>query len=173
MREQIIELLGRGIPATQVASAVGCDDSYISQLLSSEDVSLRVQQLRAAHFSAFADADKALDTAEEEARRKLSSMISFITKPTEAARVFATLNAAKRRTDSATTAAPVAQTVRIDLPEAARVTFTMTHDRQVIEVGGRSMTTMPARNLAAQLESRQATRLLDTVVPLSLVSQKL
>ena len=51
------------------------------------------------------------------------------------------------------------------MPEAARVRFTLTADRQVIEIEGRSMTTMPARSLASQLEQRNAARLLSAPIP--------
>lgn len=166
MKDKIIEMLGRGVPSTAVASAVGCDPSYISQLMADEEVSLRVQQLRAEHFSEYVELDKNIDDAETAALQRLQSLVPFITKPTEAARVFSILNSAKRRTsdESKAPSAP-AQTVVIDLPAAARVAVTMTIDKQVIEVQGRSMATMPAKSLAAQLEQRNANRLLNAQVP--------
>lgn len=170
MRDQIIELLGKGIPAAQVAAAVGCDDSYISQLLSSPEVYSRVTELRSAHFSEYVAEDEKLNTAEAAALDRVCSLVPFITRPTEAVRVFGVLNAAKRRAVNAESSMPVVQTVSIELPEAARVSFTLTADRQVIEVAGRSMATMPAKSLAARLEERSAQRLLSTVVPSSLIS---
>lgn len=166
MKERIIEMLGQGLSASQVASAVGCDDSYISQLLADEHISAQVQDLRAENFSKYVELDKRLDLAEDEALKKLSSLANFITKPTEAARVYSILNAAKRRTvDQINQQQAVAQTVSLDLPAAARVRFTLTNDKQVIEIEGRSMTTMPARNLAQRLEQRNASRLLDMHIP--------
>jgi hypothetical protein len=166
MRDKIIEMLGKGIPATQVASAVGCDDSYISQLMSEEGVEQRVIALKAEHFSVYVEQDQKADDAEAEALEKVASLIPFITRPAEAVRVYAVLNAAKRRTvDTANAAAVVAQTVSLELPAVMRVRMTMTHDKQVIEIEGRSMTTMPAKTLAAQLEQRNASRLLETAVP--------
>lgn len=166
MKERIIEMLGQGLSATQVASAVGCDDSYISQLLSDENISAQVQALRAENFSKYVDQDQRLDEAESKALDKLATLAEFITRPSEAARVYSILNAAKRRTvDQVNQQHAVAQTVSLELPAAARVRFTLTSDKQVIEIEGRSMTTMPARNLAARLEQRNATRLLDMKVP--------
>lgn len=171
MREKIIEMLGKGIPAAQVASAVGCDDSYISQLLSQEGVAAKVIELKADHFSAYVEQDQKLDAAEAEALDKVASLVPFITRPAEAVRVYSVLNAAKRRTvDSASQATAVAQTVQLDLPEASRVRFTLTADRQVIEIEGRSMTTMPAKSLASQLEQRQAARLLNASAPTKLMN---
>ena len=166
MREKIIEMLGSGIPATQVASAVGCDDSYISQLLSEPGVCEQVTALKAEHFSKYVEQDQLADDAEAAALAKVSSLIPFITRPAEAVRVYSVLNAAKRRTaDSMNASAPIAQTVALELPESARVRFTITPDKQVIEIEGRSMTTMPAKSLAARLEQRNAARLLTQDVP--------
>lgn len=173
MKERIIEMLGQGLSATQVASAVGCDDSYISQLISDEDVSRQIQELRAENFSKYVEQDKFLDDAEARALEKVSSLVGFISKPAEAVRVFGILNAAKRRTvDQVNQQQAVAQTVSLDLPAAARVRFTLTHDKQVIEIEGRSMTTMPAKNLAARLEQRNASRLLDMQVPATILDVK-
>lgn len=159
-------MLGNGIPATQVASAVGCDDSYISQLLSEEGVADKVIAAKAEHFSKYVELDGRVDDAESEALRRVESLIPFITKPSEAVRVYSVLNAAKRRTsDSANAAQAVMQTISLDIPEASRVRFTLTADRQVIEIEGRSMTTMPAKSLASQLEQRNATRLLSALAP--------
>ena len=170
MRERIIEMLGRNIPAMQVAAAVGCDDSYISQIMSDPDVALRVQELRTVYYSEYLEQDKRVDTAESAALQKLETLIPFITRPAEAVRVYAVLNAARRRTvdAAAATAQMPAQTVVLDLPAATRVRFTTTQDRQVIEVEGRSLTTMPARNLSQQLEQRNAARLLSAPVPMQL-----
>lgn len=168
MKDRIIEMLGKGIPAAQVALAIGCDDSYISQLLSEPGVTEQVQQLKSEHFSAFVEQDQKLDDLEAQALEKLTHLLPFVTRPAEATRIYSVLNAAKRRTvDSVNSAAPVAQTVQLELPPSARVRFTLTHDKQVIEVEGRSMTTMPAKSLAAQLEQRNAARLLTTNVPQS------
>lgn len=173
MKDRIIDLLGKGISAVQVASAVGCDDSYISQLLSEPGVAEQVQALKAEHFAKYAEQDATLDKAEAAALEKVSHLLQFVTRPAEAVRVYGILNAAKRRTsDTLQNAQPIAQTVQLDLPAAARVRFTLTHDKQVIEVEGRSMTTMPAKSLAQQLEQRNAARLLTTDIPSTLLPSK-
>lgn len=166
MRDRIIEMLGKGIPAVQVASAVGCDESYISQLLSQEEVSTKVQELRAENFSNYIEQDRILDEAEAAALQKVAFLVPMITRPTEAVRAYSILNAAKRRTvDQINAQQAVAQTVALDLPAAARVRLTLTSDRQVVEIEGRPMITMPAKNLTARLEQRRATSLLDMQIP--------
>ena len=51
VEDKIIELLGRGYSQTVVASAVGCDDSYISQLMAKEEVRNQVATLRLQHVA--------------------------------------------------------------------------------------------------------------------------
>lgn len=166
MKDRIISLLGQGVPATQVAAHVGCDDSYISQLLQDEEIVLQVQQLKAENFGVMVEHDRKIDSVEQKLLNRLETLSEFITKPSEAARVFSILNAAKRKTaDAQATSAAPSTIVQLTLPESARVQFTVTQDRQVIEVEGRSMTTMPARSLAKQLEERNAAKLLATPIP--------
>lgn len=166
MKDRIIEMLGNGIPATAVAAALGCTDSYISQLLTEDGVVEQVQALRAVKFQEYAEQDARLETAEQKALNKIESLIPYITKPSEAARVYGILNAAKRKTGvHATQNSQVGTVVQLNLPQAAVVSFTLTSDKQVVEVEGRSMVTMPAKSLAARLEQRNAARLLTADVP--------
>lgn len=166
MKDRILELLGQGITAAQVATAVGCDDSYISQLMADETFSSKVIELRAENFSKFVELDRKVDSAEAAALERLDRLAAFITSPTQAARVYAVLNQAKRRTaDTISSQQAVAQTVTLELPAAARVRFQLTADKQVIEIEGRALTTMPARSLAERLEQRNASRLLDMKIP--------
>lgn len=167
MKERIIEFLGRGIPAVQVAMAVGCDESYISQVISEPGVSERISALKMEHFEHFTALDDSLNSAEETALTKLKSLVPFITKPTEAARVYSVLNAAKRRTaDAASASRDTPSTiVNVELPVAARVAFITDHNRQVIEIDARPLHTMPAQSLVAISEQKRAARMLSTSVP--------
>lgn len=174
MKDRIIELLGNGIPATNVAEALGVSDSYISQIMSEEGVMEQVQAKRAVRFSKFADRDDFLEQAEEAALKRAAYLIPFMTKAGEAARVYSMLNNAKRKTSmqNANTAAP-STIVNLNIPTTARVNFTMSSDKQVIEVAGRSMVTMPAKTLAQKLEERNTKRMLEMAVPTELIPKTL
>lgn len=174
MKERIIEMLGNGVSATAVAAALGVTDGYVSQVLNEEGVTEKVQELRAAKYAAFAQEDDDLNKAEAAALRRVNQLLPLMTKPTDAARVFSILNAAKRKVGSVESAAPVGATIiQIALPEAAKVSFTLSSDRQVVEVEDRSLITMPAKNLAARLEQRNASRLLSVSIPSSTLLSKL
>lgn len=167
MKERIIELLGRGIPAVNVAMAVGCDESYVSSLMADETLRAEVSALKAAHFEKFTELDDSLNAAEEASLTKLKHLIPFITKPSEAARVYSVLNAAKRRTaDVASSSRDTPSTiVNLELPAAARVSFITDMNRQVIEIDSRPLVTMPAQQLVAVSEKKRAARLLELSVP--------
>ena len=171
MKEQIIELLGKGLTATQVAMAVGCDDSYISQLLADPDTKTAVETKRATNLTHYVEHDSRVDKAEEAALERMENLLPFVTKPSEAARIFSVLNGAKRRAATAGPASSApARTVTLQLPESSSISFTLSHDKQVIEIEGRSLATMPAKNLAQRLEQRNAARLLETKAPALLLN---
>lgn len=167
MKDRIIELLGRGIPAVQVALAVGCDESYISQVVSEDGVAAQISALKMEHFESYTALDDSADEAEEAALKKVKQLIPFITKPSEAANVYRVLNQAKRRTADAVSSAQSAQStvVNLQLPAAARVAFITDHNRQVIEIDSRPLVTMGAQSLVKVSEQVRAAKLLSTSVP--------
>lgn len=175
MQEKIIELLGSGLSPTTVAAAVGCTPSYITQLLSQEEIAKQVAELRIAATVQYVEHDKKVDSLEENALKKMHQLLPMVTRPMEALRIFQIANAAKRKTEGADAAAhrPVAQVVNINIPAAAAVAFKLSPDRQVVEIEGRSATSMSAQELNRQLAARRqqlldsgrATTLLSTPIP--------
>jgi transcriptional regulator with XRE-family HTH domain len=162
MKEQIISLLGEGLSTTQVATAVGCDPSYVSQILNDEASHQEVMALRAENFAKYVTHDNNIVSAEEAALKKVQDLVGFISKPSEAAKVFGILNAAKKRTqESAQNATAPATIVNITLPQQAAVAFTVNTEKQVVEIEGRNMATLPAKNLVQRLQQKQAAALLD------------
>jgi hypothetical protein len=74
----------------------------------------------------------------------------------EALKHFQVLNAARRKSDvHASAHVPTSTVVQLQLPQAATVQFKLTTDRQVIEIDGRSMVTMPAQRVTKLLRERQ------------------
>lgn len=171
MKDQVIEMLSSGIGAAAVASALGLTDSAISQILSEEGIAEAVSEKRAARFHQFSSHDAAIHSAEEKALEKLGRAIDFAVRPGELARIFQILNSAKRvTTDQGLPQQAPSTTVTIHIPEAARVEFTVTQEKQVVEIQGRSMAPLPASNVTQLLQAR---RLLQTQVPVSLLESSL
>lgn len=173
-RERIIEMLGNGIAATHVAAALGIDDSYVSQILAEDGVEEQVRSLRAARFGELAAMDERLDTVEEVALRKVEALLPFTTKASEAARIYSLLNAARRKTGAAASNVPAGATIlQLNLPPRTQLNFTMAANKEVVEVEGRSMATLPAKSMAKLLETRQATRLLSQEIPPTALSRNM
>ena len=156
-------MLGNNIRPVQVALACGVTESYVSQLLSDPEVEKQVVDMRVILASKHVDHDNLLDRGEDAALKKVVEMIPMIMRSQEALAVFTRLNAARRRAGSGPSDAPnTSVLVTLDLPEAAQVHFKITTDRQVIEVAGRSMTPMPAAQVAKLLSERKTQKLLES-----------
>jgi hypothetical protein len=95
--DRALTLLGQGLGAEVVASAIGVSQSRISQLLSDPEFSARVAELRFSALSKHNERDNAYDDMEEQLQRKMKDLIPFMMKPLEVLRAISVINAAKRR----------------------------------------------------------------------------
>lgn len=155
--DKIIELLGRGYSATVVASAVGCDDSYISQLTAQPEVREAIANLRLKHVAGSVALDDSVDELEKDALARLHKLLPFVTKPMEAVRIYQIANSATRRsTQVAGATAPQAQLVQISLPNIMAVQFKLSSDKQVVEINGKSMAALPSALLNKRMEERKS-----------------
>lgn len=153
---KVIDLLGAGVSPVQVALACGITESYVSQLLSQQEIADEVTSLRAARAAQYVEHDDNLDSDEEKARRLVRrNLDNGILKPMEALQHFRVLNAARRQSQAAVATPAVSTVVTLNLPVAAQVQFKLTTDKQIIEVDGRSLATMPASSMARMLKERQ------------------
>lgn len=157
MEDKIIELLGRGYSQTVVASAVGCEDSYISQLMAREDIRSQVATLRLQHVAGHVEMDDSVDSLEAKAMEKLQHLLPFVTKPMDALRIYQVANAAKRKTEGATATntesrAPV---VQVSIPVHVAMQFRLDSSKQVVEINGKSMAALPSATLNKRLEERR------------------
>lgn len=150
----------------QVAMACGVTESYISQLLSDEGIEEQVSTMRVQKAAAYVEHDTALDSDEEVARQLVRRNLDHgFLKPMEALKHFQILNAARRKSDSHGNAqVPTSTVVQLNLPPSAAVQFKLTMDRQVIEIDGRSMTTMPAQQVTKLLREKKAQEMLQTAL---------
>lgn len=149
LRDRIQELLGQGLATSVVASAVGCDPSYISQLMEDIDFRESVVVSRSRKVESQVVRDNKWDAIEDAALERAQKTLPFVQKPSELIKIAALANAAKRRTAEAAgvseNAAPIVQLI---LPEAAAIHFQMNRESQVISVEGRSMQALPTKSLA-------------------------
>jgi hypothetical protein len=157
LSDQIRTMLGDGIEPIAIARALGCEPSYISQLMEDEDFKAAVQQQRVINLTDATGRDKKLSRLEDLAIERLEATLGFVTRPMEAARILSIVNGTKRRGAelNGAQAQGSAPTVVLNLPQAARVSFTLNASSQIIDVEGRSMAPLPNNKLLELAAARK------------------
>jgi len=147
--DKAVTLLGQGFLPAQVASAVGLTISRISQLASDPEISKQVAELKFAALSKHNERDDIADNLEKLLLERLAETAPLLFRPMEIAKVYATVNAAKRRGSSApdNTAAqnPV---VPIIMPTFIVQHFTKNVNNQVVQAGDQPLTTIQPHALS-------------------------
>lgn len=145
-----LELLGSGLSQSAVASHLGLSEARISQLMAEEDFRNAVVQKRFERAQQFQEDDVKLDNMERKVVDRLNKAIALCHKPMELARIFETLNRAKRRTDPAASQnqAPTQVIVQLNLPTALVQQFRKNGQSQIVEVDGMPLVTAQSTQLA-------------------------
>lgn len=160
-QDRVIQLLGSGLSAEVVATAVGCEPSYISQLLADDEFAKKVSELRIQNLQAATKRDNKWDEIEDKLLDKLKDSVEYIMKPREILAALATVNSAKRRGATAQESLTINNTVvNLTLPQKAVHNFVVNQTNQVIGVNDQSLLTMPSMNVKSLLQ--QAKSLADT-----------
>lgn len=161
--DRIVSLLGQGFPPAQVAAAVGVTPAYVSQVLDISEHREKVAVRRAAVLEESAALDVKLNSLEQKALKLIEDKMFFVRSPLEAARIFSTLNSAKRRTQQGDPTQDVAAITQVNivLPRAASVHIQLNNNNQVIEVEGQTMAPLPSRALPALAASIKESAVID------------
>lgn len=134
-QEKIVTLLAQNFPAVVVASSVGCDESYISQLLAQDWFAEIVQQRKFAQLQKQTGIDDTYDDMEMQLQAKLRKAIPMLIKPQDITRTLAVVNAAKRRGAQGDPNATVKQTVvNLTIPMQLFQRFVSNANNQIVEV---------------------------------------
>ncbi len=157
-RDRIVELLCQGLPNGVVAKACGVDDSYVSQLMADEEIRAQVLIAKTKKVEEGVQLDNTIEEVEKTALERMRDLLPYVTKPMDLARIFQTVNGAKKRTAelSGINTTQTAPLVQINISMEAATQFKLSSDKQVVEVDGRSMATLPARALTEKLIERRA-----------------
>lgn len=157
--EKIKSLLGTGLNIETVAAAVGCDQSYISQLMSNEEFAAEVVTLRAAALTAATDRDRSIDAVEDKLLGKLERYADshiLDLNGDKLLRAFSIVNRAVRRgVPQNLPSAPVHQTAILNISKNVINNFVLNTTGEVVEVEGQTMVTMPAAALLSNLAAKQ------------------
>lgn len=153
---KILTLLGQGIDANIVASAVGVSEAYISQLISDPIFAARVYELRFKALAKHSERDNIYDETEDTLLVKLKHMIPLMFKPMEVLAAIRVINQAKRRgAGFSPTAQTTAPTVSLTLPISIINQFRLDSNNQVIQAGQQALITVQSGNMNKLLEARQ------------------
>lgn len=153
-KEQIKSLLGTGLSNEVVASAVGCDPSYITQLMSDSQFSQEVVVMRAAALTANSKRDRKIDAVEDTLIAKFEEVLPMVYKPTDVLRAMSVVNNMKRRGVPANEALTINnRIVNLNMPVQIIQNFTKNSNGEVIEVEGKTLVTMPSQTLLSTLAS--------------------
>ena len=153
-----LTLLGQGLGAEMVASAIGVSVSRISQLLSETEFAAQVADLRFRNLSKHNERDAEYDKLEDELIIKMRDLMPFMVRPMEVARVLQIINQAKRRGSSAPESITNQQTVvQLNMPTTIYQKFTVNANNQVIQAGQQQLITVQSGNMAKLLTASKQT----------------
>lgn len=152
-----LELLGSGLSAEVVASALGVEPSRISQMLGREEFAQLVTEKRYQTLSKHNERDAKYDTLEDQLVDKLRGSVPLMVRPMEILKSIQVINAAKRRGQSAPSHITNQQTVvQITLPQVAVEKFITNNQNQVIKAGQQELLTIQSGSLLKEAQSKLA-----------------
>lgn len=149
--ERAIALLGQGIPAVQVAAALQCSESYISQLISDESISSRISELRYDALQKHNERDAFYDSLEDKAAKQLERILPTMCKPGEILNAVRTINSLKRRGSSNPDVVTAASSTHVTLvmPSQTIKNFTLNVNNQIVGAGAQELVTATLGAVAA------------------------
>ena len=130
-----LELLGKGLSTSVVASALGVTDATVSQFLAVPEFAAEVQSLRFASLQESTELDDTYTSMESKLLTKLENSMAFISKPRDILSAITVMNSAKRRGQTDPEQANADNKVaQLSIPAVISQKFTVNVFNQVTEV---------------------------------------
>lgn len=164
-KEQIRELLAKGLSQAVVSSIVGVDPSYISQLMAQEDFAGQVSEGRAIAVGQHIKRDERLDALEDGMIGKVEEMVKspfMFRKPMEAVKALQIVNGLKRRASNVlgTQADTAGTVVMLTMPKTIVNNFyapVLDINQNVVKIGDTDLITVQSAGMLALAAQAQAT----------------
>ncbi len=157
LKERIIELLKAGVPSQQVADAVGCDISYVSQVKADPETAAVIAEAQLATIEEDIEHDDMLERAEMKALKAIEQRLGHANFA-QALAAYKVLNSANRRNNRGVAAGGnttnIGVQVTLTLPSTALPNYVKNANNEIIEVEGRTMTTANVSHIDAMLKRR-------------------
>lgn len=161
-REKARELLGAGLSNVVVASALGVSESLVSQWLSDDLFASEVQKLKLTNLTEATSRDRKWNTLEDRLLEKLEDLLPMLVNPMAVVNALKAVNSAVRRGAPKEQSATAQSThVHLHMPALLAAKFVVNPVNQVVEVDGRSVATMPANAVVAEMNRRKSQGLLE------------
>jgi hypothetical protein len=157
-KKTVAKYLAQGIPTQQVAAAVGCEESYISQLRADPEIVAMIAELTVAITTKDVDYDERMNSAEEKALERIEKSLGFANF-SQALAAFRTLNNARRRKDGPVTANVTNLNVTLTLPASAIPRYLTNSQNEIIEVEGKTLVSATPASLEAVMAARMGDKL--------------
>lgn len=152
-KQQAANFIAAGVGTSEIANALGCDESYVSQLRHDPEVIALVASSKSQLTAIDVQFDSTLRTAEQKALERIDKMLPFadLSKSLAAFRI---LNSARRRADGPAENTGVSVTVNLTLPAALAPRYVTNERAEIIEVEGRTMLSASPKSLETLLAAR-------------------
>lgn len=154
IEDRALLLLGSGVSSVQTAHALGVSESRISQLLSTEQFTKELVELRFQNLQKHSARDATADSIEDSLLEKLKELVPMMYNPMQVIRAYAVINAAKRRGAVAPETSTQHQTiVNINMPTVIKNRYITTNiNGQVVKAGDQDLNTIQPATLLAQVQ---------------------
>lgn len=155
-KTKVASFLAQGVGTTEIALAVGCEPSYITQLRTDPEIVSLVQEHRAAMTAQDVAFDSKLESAEQKALDMIEQKLPFANFG-QSLNAFKILNGARKRRDGPEDAASNVTQVVLVMPVQHLPKYVTNQTNEIIEVEGRTMVTATPKSLERVLEEKQGT----------------
>lgn len=156
MESRALELLGSGVEASVVASALGVSQARISQLLSDEQFSKQVTELKFKSLQKHNARDSTYDEVEDSLLVQFKEMSPLLTRPMEILKALQVINGQKRRGQASPETIHTSQPiVNLTIPVQVINRFTRDINNQVIEAGSQTLLTIQSSKVQELSQKRE------------------
>ena len=155
IQQKVLDFLGQGLSPAVVASAVGCSQGYITQLLAETTFRDQVVARRTALLKQATDLDRGYEALESKLQEKLRRALPFMIKPRDVLEALKVVNGAKRRgsTELGQDTTAGAQVIEVRMPPGILQQFAtvkiIQHNElnQIVQVGEQSLITAQPQDI--------------------------
>lgn len=157
MQDKLISFLAAGVSQSAAAAACGISPSYVSQLLTEQGFQEALALKRADSLADNLAYDGRLEQVENIVLSRIEATAPMITDPMKALKALHMLSTVRRRSGTMQQDQTPTTVITLDLPASTKVAISLSQDKQVIAIDGRSTATLPSRNLGVLLAERKKT----------------